>query len=121
MAQAGTVHVRGLRETLAALNKIERGAHRKVMGGLLEAAEPVRRSWVSKLSPYRGASTSTITPKLLTKGVFVTQRARKTTGRRPDFGALEMRHGLAALFEEQDATLRTVEKALDDLTREAGF
>jgi hypothetical protein len=121
MPQAGTVKITGYRETMRALNKIQRGAHKRVMGGLLLAAEPVRRSWVGKLSPYRGVSTSTITPKMTTSSIFVTQRARKRTGKRGDFGSLQMRHGLAALFEEADNTTRAVEKALDMLTGEAGF
>jgi hypothetical protein len=121
MPQAGTVKINGLNELLRSLNKIERGAHKRVMGGLLLSAEPVRRSWIGKLSRYEGVSTSTITPKMTTKGVFITQRARKRTGRRGDFGALQMRHGLAALFEEADNTTKAVEKALDELTEEAGF
>ena len=121
MAQAGTVKIKGYRETMRALNKIERGAHKRVMGSLLLAAEPVRRSWVGKLSRYQGVSTSTITPKMTTSSIFVTQRARKTTGRRGDFGALQMRHGLAALYEEADNTTKAVELALDKLTGEAGF
>ena len=121
MPQAGTVTVRGLNEVLRGLNKIQRGAHKQVLGGLLAAAEPVRRSWVGKLGRYTGVSTSTITPKMTTKGVFITQRARKVTGARADFGSIQMRHGLSALFEEADNTTKAVEKAMDELTREAGF
>lgn len=121
MPQAGTVTVSGLNETLRALNQIKRGAHRRVLGGLMEAAEPVRRDWVGRLAPYQGVSSGTIGPKMTTKGVFVTQRARKTTGARPDFGGLQMRHGLSALFENYDETVKLTEKALDELTREAGF
>ena len=121
MPQAGTVTVHGLGDVLRGLNKIQRGAHKQVLGQLLESAEPVRRSWAGKLGRYRGASTATLTPKMTTKGVLITQRARKVTGRRSDFGSLQMRHGLSALFEEADETTKAVEKALDELTREAGF
>lgn len=121
MPQAGTVTVRGLNETLRALNKIERGCHKRVLGGLMAAAEPVRRDWIGRIDRYQGASTGTIGPKMTTKGVFVTQRARKRTGKRGDFGALQMRHGLNALFENYDETVKLTEKALDELTREAGF
>lgn len=121
MPQAGTVTVSGLNETLRALNRIERGCHKKVLGGLLEAAEPVRRSWISKLDRYQGASTGTIGPKMTTKGVFVTQRARKVTGRRGDYGSLQMRHGLSALFENYDETRKLTERALNDLITDNGF
>lgn len=122
MPQQGTVTVRGLRETLVALNRIERGAHKRVFGELMQAAAgPVRQAWVSKLYRYPQASTSTITPKMTTRAIFVTQRAKKVTGKRGDFGAIEMRRGLEALFEEADNTTKAVEEGLDDLTREAGF
>lgn len=106
---------------MRALDEIKRGSGRAVLGGLKEAAEPVRRSWVSKVSRYQGASTSTIVPSVERSGLIVRQRARKVTGRRGDFGALQMRLGLQALAENEDETIRSVEDALDDLTREAGF
>lgn len=121
MPQAGTVRVTGLREALAALNQIQRGAHKQVLGGLMKAAEPVRSSWVGKLSSYAGASTGTIQPKMTTKSIFVVQNAKKVTGRRGDFGALQMRHGLSALLEHEDETRKAAEQALDDLTSDAGF
>jgi hypothetical protein len=118
---AGTVRLKGYRETIRALEQIKRGAGKAMLGGLKDAAEPVRQEWISRLQRYQGASTSTIGPKVLTRGILVTQRARKRTGLRGDFGSLQMRHGLAALFDKQDETVKAVEKALDDLTREEGF
>jgi hypothetical protein len=106
---------------MRALNKIQRGLHITVLGGLAEAAEPVRRDWASRLSRYQGASLATIGPKLTTRSVFVTQRARKRTGRRGDFGSLQMRHGLAALLENEDETRAEVEKAFDRLADGEGF
>lgn len=117
----GTVHLEGYRETMRSLERIQHGAGKAVLGGLIEAAEPVRASWVRKLSRYRGASTSTISPKVVRKGVLVVQRKKKVTGRRPDFGTLEMRLGLFSLAEQAPATLKAVEKALDDLTENEGF
>lgn len=116
-----TVNIRGYKETLRALERIERGAGKALLSGLKDAAEPVRSEWVSRLQPYMGASTSTIGPKLLTRGVVIQQRAKKVTGRRGDFGSLQMRHGLGALFDKQDETLKLAEKAMDDLTRDEGF
>lgn len=118
---SGTVHLEGWREAMRALDDIKRGTGKAVLGGLAEAAEPVRRSWVSKLSRYRGASTSTLTPGVLRSGIVIRQRKRAVTGKRGDFGALQMRLGLAALAENQDETVRAVEDALDALTRREGF
>jgi hypothetical protein len=115
MAQAGTVHIRGWREVASALNRIERGCYKTALGGMLKAAEPVRRDWAGRVARYRGASTGTIVPKMTTKSVLVVQSARKVTGRRSDFGSLQMRLGLSALMEREDETRAEVEKALDDL------
>jgi hypothetical protein len=117
----GTVRLKGYTETMRALERIQRGAGKSVLGGMKEAAEPVRRLWIEKLSRYQGVSLGTIGPKVTTRSVFVTQRARKRTGRRSDFGALQMRRGLEALFEREDETRDSVERALDKLTREEGF
>lgn len=118
---AGTVRIKGYREAMRALESIKRGAGKALLGGLMEAAEPVRKDWVSRLERYPGASTSTIGPKALTKGIVVQQRKRKVTGQRADFGSLQMRHGFDALESKQDETLKLAEKAMDDLTREEGF
>ncbi|MGH9320287.1 MAG: hypothetical protein ACRD3V_10430, partial [Vicinamibacteria bacterium] len=53
---------------------------------------------------------------------FIDQAARKRTGLRPDFGALQMRKVfLPALFANQDAVFRGMEEMLERLTSEAGF
>ncbi len=50
------------------------------------------------------------------------QRARRTTGTRPDFGALQMRKVLIpALDDNEREILAGVEHMLDKLEREHGF
>lgn len=64
----------------------------------------------------------TLAPRASVKGVFVTQRARKVSGKRADFGTLQMTSVLIpALDEHQDEVLDSVEQALDRLGRSAGF
>lgn len=121
MAQA-TVRVTGLRETLSALNKINREAAKTVRNELKTAAEPVAATAREKLSRYPGASVKTIGPRAVTRGVYVTQRARKVTGLRGDFGALQMRRVLIpALAEHEDSIVKEVDDALSRLARSAGF
>lgn len=119
---AATVRVKGLRETVRALNKVNRSVAREVREELKRAAEPVAGRARRKLSRYRGASLGTIGPRARGGAVFVTQRARKVTGRRGDFGAIQMREGLVpALDEGREEVMRDVEAALDRLGRSAGF
>lgn len=117
-----TVRIRGLRETIRALNRVNKQVAKQVRDELKRAVEPVAASARDRVGRYPGASTSTIGPKATTRSVFVTQRKRKVTGLRPDFGSLQMREGLLpALAEHEDDIVGQVEDALDRLTRTAGF
>lgn len=119
---AATVRVKGLRELMRALNKVNKEAAKTVRAELIKAATPIAVSARSKISRYAGASTSTIGPRASVKGAFVTQRASKVTGVRGDFGVLQMRVGLEpALEEREDETVLAVEQALDRLGVRAGF
>lgn len=122
MADTATLRVENLREFLRAVNKIDRGEKKAIKDTLAEAAQPVAATARQRLSRYAGASLTTIGPRVVTAGVFVTQRARKVTGKRGDFGALQMREGLIpALAEHEDDVVEALEDALDDLGRSAGF
>lgn len=117
-----TVRVRGLTQTIRAFSVLEKGVRAEILGELRSIAEPVARDAQEKLSGYAGISLGTIGPRTSVRGAFVTQRARKVTGRRPDFGSLQMRKGLIpALEEHADDIEPAVGEALDRLTRAAGF
>lgn len=118
---AGTVRLRGYREAMRALNKVNRGAGKTVRDELQHAAKPVVDTTKQKLSRYQGASLGTIGPRASVQGVFVTQRARKVTGRRADFGRLQQVALEESLDEHTGEVIEGVEDALDRLTRSAGF
>ena len=117
-----TVRIHGLRELNRALGKVNKDAGRKVRDALKEAAEPVAASARTRLARYPGASTATISPRATTRSVFVTQRKRKVSGLRPDFGTLQMKEVLLpALYDHEDDLVDAVEDALDRLGRMQGF
>jgi hypothetical protein len=117
-----TVRVNGLRETVRALDKVNRDAKKVVLAELASVAEPIAATARTKISRYQGASLSTITPRATTKGVFVRQNARKVSGRRSDFGALQMTHGLLpALADHADEIIPRLERALDQFGASQGF
>jgi len=118
----GTVRIRGLRETQRAFVKLGLGIRAELVAELRRVAEPVAATAKDKLARYDGISLGTIGPRTSVLGAFVTQRARKVTGQRPDFGALQMREGLIpALEEHADDIEEGALHALDAITREAGF
>jgi hypothetical protein len=118
----GTVRVKGLRELQSAFRRIDAEAATAVRKDLVETAQPVADAARGKISRYPGASLGTIRLRATTRSVFVTQGKRKVTGRRGDFGALQMRVGLIpALAENSDQIVRGVEQTLDRLASSNGF
>ena len=119
---ADTIRVRGYRETSSALYRVNRGARVALAAGLKAAAEPIAADARSRLSGYGGMKTNTIRPRATTQGVYVTQAAKKVTGRRPDFGSLQMVKGLIpAAYGRQDDIVTKVEEAFLVLTKTEGF
>lgn len=118
---AATVRVTGLSETLRALNLVNKAAKGVVRTELGRAVEPVAQLARERIGRYQGASVGTIGPRVTTSSVFVTQRAKKRTGLRGDFGVIQMGHLFDAWGEHDTQVVGDVEDALDRLTRTAGF
>lgn len=99
------------------MERVEKGSSATVRAALMLVAEPVAASARQRISKYTGASTGTIQPRSTAGGmVFVRQNARKRTGKRPDFGSLQMRAGLIpALDENEGRIVSGLEAALDRL------
>ena len=122
MARAETVRVKGLRELQRDLRKVEKGLRKEVDASLKLAAEPVVEQARANLARYAGAKLNTIKPRVNTGRVYVRQNARKVTGKRPDFGSLQMRVGLIpALQERQGEVIRIMEDQLDAFTTSHGL
>ena len=115
-----TIQLHGYRECMAALKLIDKEAQRTVRDALREAAWPVAADTKSRLAEYRDVGPVGISVRA--RGVSVEQRQGKTTGKRPDFGALQMTEAfIPALHDNEAETLRGVEIAFDALTAVAGF
>ena len=84
---------------------------------LRQMAKPVLDDARSKLSRYDARSASRLGISVRRVGtIAVEQRLRRTTGARPQFGALQMREALMpALEENTDRIERQLERALDDI------
>lgn len=108
-----------MKELQRALRQVDKSLERDLKDELKKAGEPVARSAASKLARWRGASTD-VRVHPLGKGVFVRQQARKVTGLRGDFGALQMRDAfIPALDENQHRIVADIEDALDRWIRQA--
>lgn len=115
-----TVHVRGLRELQRALKGVDSGLAKVLRDGLKQAAGPVLEDASRRLDRFAGIGA--LKPVVTQRAVFVRQSRSKVTGRRPDFGATQMRVGLIpAAQAKEDETVKEVEHVLDALIRREGF
>ena len=115
-----TVHVAGIREVNAAFRKIDRKLASEFGNDLKKAAAPVLED--AKTTADRWGVGGTIRSRRAGPAVYVQQSARKTTGLRPDFGALQMREALIpALEDNRNAVFTEVERVLNKYANSAGF
>jgi hypothetical protein len=116
------VRVHGIREVNAAFREIDKKLAKEFRVDLKKAATPVVQEAQRLETRWRGASIGTIRAKSSGPRVFVEQSAKKRTGLRPDFGALQMRSALVpALEDKRDVVFNEVEKVLDHYAHSAGF
>lgn len=115
---AGAVRVEGLRETVRALNKLDRAVTQGINRELKKVAEPVVEDGRGLISRYAGARVSSIRARARTGTVFVQQGARKVTGNRPDFGRLQQAKLEKALDQNQEKVREGLEDFLDRITSE---
>lgn len=122
MPTAG-VRITGLRETRRAFRKMSGRMDVELRAALREAAWPVARTARSTLAEkYAGASAKTIGPRVTVAGAAVTQRARKVTGKRGDFGALQMTHVMIPALHAHEGEIEdSAAKVIDVLAAIGGF
>ena len=119
-AAGGTVRIVGLRETQRAFARMTGGMDAALRAGLHAAVEPIVLD-IRRKEIWPGASVSTIGPAFRARGVAVTQRKRKVTGKRGDYGSLQMTHAfIPGLQENAEETEQACAKALDVLFAHVG-
>lgn len=119
---AETLRVRGYREFMRAARRATPSTRKKIRAALREAGESVRSEGERRFALYDRRSAAGYRISVRQRGIFVVQSLRKTTGLRPDYGALQMRKGLLpALYHKQNELEHDVEMALDRIADEFGI
>ena len=114
--RAETIRVKGYREYVRAVSKAEKSTKRVVHAKLREAGDVVREDARRRFERYDTRSASGYRIRSRVGGIFVEQSLRKTTGRHPEYGALQMRVALEpALDAKAGEVERRLEQALDEL------
>ena len=115
-ADTVTVRVTGVRELIRAADAADKATKKQVRDRLRKAAEPVRAESASRLARYDTKSAARLGISVRASGsVSVEQRLRRTTGRRPNFGSLQMALLADALGRNEPHVVRELEQALDDI------
>lgn len=113
---ANALKVEGLKEFNRDVAKAERETKKVVRDRLKEVGDFVRVDAAGKLSQYDAYSASKLRVRVRQAGIFVEQSLRRTTGTRPDFGALQVTKALLPALAENEGELNEkMEKAADDL------
>lgn len=94
----------------------------ELRAALRAAAWRVARDVRERERRWTGASTGTIGPRVTVAGAAVTQRAKKVTGQRPDFGRLQMLEAfIPALEDNETEIVAAAEGVLDTIYSVGGF
>lgn len=118
----GTVRVKGLRELRRDFKKVSKDLDKEVRDGLKEAAQPVREEAANLFDRYDAHSAAGYRVSVRQRTVTVQQSRRRTTGNRPDYGALQMRRALIpALASREDEVVEGVDRVLGRLAGDNGF
>jgi hypothetical protein len=114
VAIGATVRVHGFRAFQRAVRLAGPDARRETRDAFKDVGEAVRSTAERFFRPIDQASAAAYVVRSRARGIAVESRMRRTTGRRPDFGALQMRRALlpAATAEEHE-TERRLEHAYD--------
>lgn len=111
---ASSVKVKGYREFLRAASKAEKETKAVVRTEFKRIAEPVRAEATSRFSTIDSRSAAGFRIAVRQRGVAVEQRIKRTTGKRGDYGSLQMRRALIpSLNANEDKIVRGVEQAID--------
>jgi hypothetical protein len=114
MPQAQTLRIRGYREFLRAATRAEKESKKEVRAALRAVAEPVRVEAASLFDTLDARSAAGYRVRVRQRGVSVEQSLRKTTGKHPEFGSLQMREALIPALEAKEHEIeRGMEDAID--------
>lgn len=120
---AGAVRVKGLKELHRDFRRMSKELSKDLDRELREAANIVAQDARARFDTYSPRSASGFRGR--TKGfgrAIVEQRHRRTTGKRPDYGALQMRRALLpARASKHDEVVDRIDRMLGRLGGEYGF
>lgn len=112
----GTLRLHGYRELLKAFQDAPKTERKALRDDLRAAGRIVQADAVMRLAHYNPEAARTLRVAVRQRGVAVEQSHPRVTGKRPDFGALQMNRALIpALDDKRGEVEQMVERTLDRL------
>jgi hypothetical protein len=112
--QKETVVVHGYKELVKASALADKQLRKEMRDTFRAVGEPVRSQAAVRFATVDARSAAGYRTRVRQRGVIVEQSLRKTTGKHPEYGALQMRRALMpALADQEPETIRRFEEAVD--------
>lgn len=106
--------VKGYREFMRACSKAPKDTRTEVRAAFRVVGDIVRTDAASRLASLSAKSAAGLRTRVRQTGVSVEQSARKTTGKRPDWGATQMKEALLpAVVSKEHEVVDAMEDAID--------
>lgn len=123
MARPGTVRVKGLREFQRATKQAPKDTRKELREAFRTVGNVVKDEAAQLFESVDARSAAGYKTRVRQRGVAVEQSLRRTTGKRPDFGSLQMREALlpaldAKAEEVEDAMEEALDKVADHFVRD---
>jgi hypothetical protein len=113
------LQIKGYRELMRGLKQLTPDSKREIRKAFKHSGEAVQHKALVRFQPIDARTAAHYKVGVTQRGVRVYQSLRKTTGKHPEYGALQMRRALIpARAEELPETERGVEHALDVVAAE---
>jgi len=111
---AGTVRVKGYREFQRAAKNAPKDIMRETRKAFAKVGDLVKDEAAQLFESIDARSAAGFKTRVRQRGVAVEQSLRRTTGKRPDFGALQMREALEPALEvKADEIEDEMQEAID--------
>lgn len=112
--RGSTLRVDDFEKFMRIIAKADRATSKALRDEIRQAGGHVRDDAAEKFAGYDAKTAAGYRVIVRQRGVAVEQKLRKTTGKHPEFGRLQMRKALVpALDENTDDTTRALNEALD--------
>lgn len=116
-----TLRVKNLRQFQRLMSNADKETKKQLRSIFRETGEAVRSDAQARFTPVDAGSAAGYRVRVRQRGVAVEQSRRRTTGKHPQYGALQMRRALVpAVVAKKDETIAAFERAIDKIIEAGG-